>query len=56
MALSTWIALLLQDAPPADGGGANTSVKIVSGVLALVLVGIIIMRRKGGKKKDEEEF
>jgi hypothetical protein len=53
MPLTTLIALL-QDAPAASG--ANTTVKIVSGVLAVILVVIIIMRRKGGKKKEEEEF
>ena len=31
------------------------TVQIVSGILALVLVGIIIMRRKS-KKKREEDF
>jgi hypothetical protein len=55
MPLTTLIALL-QDAPAA-GSGANTTVKLVAGVLALVLVVIIVMRRKsGGKKKEEEEF
>ncbi|HXS94380.1 MAG TPA: hypothetical protein VN736_07225 [Candidatus Limnocylindrales bacterium] len=31
------------------------NVKLISGILAVVLVGIIIMRRKG-KKKTEDEF
>jgi uncharacterized membrane protein SirB2 len=54
MTLTTLIALL-QEAPASDS--ANTTVKIVCGVLALILVGIIVMRRKSaGKKKDEEEF
>jgi hypothetical protein len=56
MAFSTLLALL-QDAPPADSGGAQNTIRIVAGVLALVLVGIIVMRRRGGgKKKDEDEF
>ncbi len=55
MLLSTLIALL-QDAP-APASDSQGTVKIVAGVLALVLVGIIIMRRKGtSKKKDEDEF
>jgi len=54
MALSTLVALL-QENPPADAGGAQGTVRIVAGVLALVLVVIIILRRKGGKKKQEEE-
>lgn len=54
MQLSLLIAFF-QDAPPASD--AQGTVKIVSGVLALVLVGIIIMRRKGGaKKNNEDEF
>ncbi len=47
-------ALLLQEAErqqPVD----DTWVKVVSGVLALILVAIIILRRKK-KKKAEEEF
>jgi len=31
------------------------NVKLISGILAVVLVGIIIVRRKG-KKKTEDEF
>jgi LPXTG-motif cell wall-anchored protein len=54
MAFSTLIALL-QDAPHADTGSSQNTIKIVSGVLALVLVVIIILRRRGNKKKDEEE-
>ena len=54
MPLSTLIAIL-QDAPVSDS--ANRTVKIVSGVLALILVAIIIVRRKRNRKKgDEEEF
>jgi LPXTG-motif cell wall-anchored protein len=55
MAFSTLIALL-QDAPAPDTGGAQNTIRIVAGVLALVLVAIIVMRRKGGRKKDEDEF
>lgn len=55
MALSTLIALL-QEAPASGTTGTQNTIRIIAGVLALVLVGIIIMRRKGGKKKDEEEF
>ena len=55
MPLSTLIALF-QDAP-APASGTQTTVKIVSGVLAVVLIIIIILRRRGGKgKKEEEEF
>jgi hypothetical protein len=35
---------------------ANTTVKLVCGILCLVLIGIIVMRKKGKKKTDEEEF
>jgi hypothetical protein len=55
MALSTIIALL-QEAPAADSNGSAGTIRIVAGILALVLVGIIVMRRKGSKKKDEDEF
>ena len=55
MYLSTLLAFL-QDAPAPASDNQGT-VKIVAGVLALVLVGIIIMRRKSAsKKKDEDEF
>jgi len=54
MALSGLIALL-QETPPADTSGTQNVIRIVSGLLALVLVGIIIMRRKSSKK-DEDEF
>ena len=55
MPLTTLLAFL-QDAP-APGSGAQGTVKIVAGVLAVVLVIIIIMRRRsGGKKKEEEDF
>jgi hypothetical protein len=49
--------LFLQDTPPdANASGANT-VKLISGVLAVILVVIIIMRRKGkGGKKEQDEF
>lgn len=48
------VALLLQEAETQQRVD-DTWVKIVSGVLALILVGIIILRRKR-KKKTEEEF
>ena len=35
---------------------ANTTVKLISGALALVLVGVIVLRRKGKKKDTEDEF
>lgn len=39
--------LFLQDTPPdANASGANT-VKLISGVLAVILVVFIVMRRKG---------
>ncbi len=49
------LAWLLQEAetqPQVD----DTWVKVVSGVLALILVAIIIIRRKRKKKGAEEEF
>jgi hypothetical protein len=56
MAMTPLFSLLLQDAAPA-ADGANGTVKIVAGVLALVLVIIIVLRRKSAKKKsDEDEF
>ena len=55
MPLTTLLAFL-QEAPPADTGGAQNTIRIVAGVLALALVVIIIMRRKSSKKKDEQEF
>ncbi len=55
MAFSTLIALL-QETPAPDTNGIQSTVKIVSGLLALALVVIIILRRRGGKKKNEEEF
>jgi hypothetical protein len=55
MALLTFIAIL-QDAPAADTSGTQSTIRIVAGVLALVLVVAIILRRRSGKKKDEEEF
>jgi len=51
MALSTVIALL-QDQTAPD----TSTIKIVSGVLAVVLVVIIVLRRKAaGKRKVEED-
>ncbi len=47
-------ALWLQEAEPQQQVD-DTWVKVVSGVLALILVAIIIIRRKR-KKKTEEEF
>ncbi len=35
---------------------ANTTVKLIAGILALILVGIIIMRRKSKKKETEDDF
>ena len=32
------------------------TVKIVAGVLAVLIIGIIIMRRKSKKKTQEDEF
>ena len=55
MAFPTLIALL-QDAPAPDISGTQSTIKVIAGVLALVLVVIIILRRRSGKKKDEEEF
>ncbi len=55
MLLTPFMALL-QDAAPAAADNTGM-VKIIAGVLALVLVGIIIMRRKSSSKKgDDEEF
>jgi hypothetical protein len=54
MLLTRFIALL-QDAPTPPASSAQSMVRIVAGVLALVLVIVIIMRRKSKGKKDEEE-
>ncbi len=54
MSLSLIMAFL-QDAPAAETGTATGMVRIVSGVIALILVGIIIFRRKGSAKKEKEE-
>jgi hypothetical protein len=36
---------------------AQSTVKLVAGVLAVVLIGIVVLRRKGKKAKgDEDEF
>jgi LPXTG-motif cell wall-anchored protein len=35
---------------------ANSTVKLVSGILAVVLVGIIFLRRKKKKGAAEDEF
>jgi len=57
MSLTSAAMLFLQDTPPdANASGSNT-VKLISGVLAVILVVIIIMRRKGKSgKKEEDEF
>jgi hypothetical protein len=57
MSLMSVAMLFLQDTPPdASASGSNT-VKLISGVLAVILVVIIIMRRKGkGSKKEDDEF
>ncbi len=34
----------------------NTTVKLIAGVLALVLVGVILMRRKKKKGAAEDDF
>jgi hypothetical protein len=34
----------------------NTTVKLISGVLALALVGVIILRRKKKKGAEEDDF
>lgn len=49
------VALWLQEAEATQQQVDDTWVKVVSGVLALILVAIIILRRKR-KKKTEEEF
>lgn len=48
-------ALLLLQETGQPGQGNDTVVKVVCGVLALILVGIVILRRKS-KKKQEDEF
>ena len=55
MLLTNLAMILLQDATPDSG---NSTVRLITGALAVVLVIIIIMRRKAGKgkKSDEEEF
>jgi len=34
----------------------QSTVQIVAGILAVVLIAIVILRRKGKKKGDEDEF
>lgn len=46
--------LLQESGQPASG--TDTTVKIVCGILAVVLIGIVILRRKSKKKKEEDEF
>jgi hypothetical protein len=45
----------LQDASRATTGTATNLVRVVSGVLALVMVVVIIFRRKGGREPEKEE-
>ena len=54
MSLSIILALL-QDAPAQPSSNATGMVRIISGVIALILVGVIIFRRKGSAKKEKEE-
>jgi len=54
MSLSMVLALL-QDAPASGSPAATGMVRIISGVIALALVGIIIFRRRGSAKKEKEE-
>jgi uncharacterized membrane protein SirB2 len=56
MLLTRFIALFQDAAQPPANAAAQSMVRIIAGVLALVLVAIIIMRRKSKGKKDEEEF
>ena len=35
---------------------ANSTVKLIAGVLAVVLVGIVVLRRKGKKKTEDDDF
>ena len=35
---------------------ANSTVKLVAGVLALVLLGVVVLRRKGKKKTEDDDF
>jgi hypothetical protein len=53
MALSTLLTLL-QVAAPAPTGG-SIAIRIVAGILALVMVGLIIFRSKAGAKKAREK-
>lgn len=53
MPLSTAIALL-QDARLATSGRLTPAIRVVSGVLALVMVFVIIYRRKGRAKNEED--
>ena len=34
----------------------QSTVQVVAGILAVVLIAIVILRRKGKKKGDEDEF
>jgi high-affinity Fe2+/Pb2+ permease len=50
------LAALFQDAP-AEPEGSATALRIGTGVLALILVGIVILRRKrAAKKQEDDEF
>ena len=56
MTLTSLAMLLLQDAP-ADTGSGTSTVRWITGGLAVILVVIIVMRRKSkGGKKEEDEF
>ena len=48
------LSLLFQDEAPAQTG-SPVMLRVVTGVLALVLVGIVIWRRKRAAKKEEDE-
>jgi hypothetical protein len=54
MALSTLLTLL-QVAAPAPTNGGIIAIRIVAGVLALVMVGLIIFRSRAGAKKAREK-
>jgi LPXTG-motif cell wall-anchored protein len=34
----------------------QSTVQIIAGILAVVLIAVVILRRKGKKKADEDEF
>jgi hypothetical protein len=45
----------LQNAPPPTSDTPREIVRVVAGILALVMVGVILFRRKSARKDDGED-